>query len=215
MRIRGAKTELEEAGLDTEGMAESTAKLREEIMSLSGVDIMLDKNTFKGTYDILDELANKWKDLTDIQQASITELIAGKRQGNIVSALMTNFDIARDTLNTAENNSKGSAEKELENWNKGIEASISHLKAQFQEFSTTTLDSGFVKGFVDAGTSALEVLTQIIDKVGILSSVMGGIALTKGITSFVKNFGSSTYIGVSQKYSPIFLNWPIIVKKSA
>ena len=47
MRIRGAKTELEEAGLETDGMVESTAKLREEIMALSGVDIMLDKNTFK------------------------------------------------------------------------------------------------------------------------------------------------------------------------
>lgn len=42
MRIRGAKTELEAAGEDVEGMAESTAKLREEIKALSGVDIMLD-----------------------------------------------------------------------------------------------------------------------------------------------------------------------------
>ena len=42
MRIRGAKTELEAAGEDVEGMAESTAKLREEILALSGVDIMLD-----------------------------------------------------------------------------------------------------------------------------------------------------------------------------
>ena len=77
MRIRGAKTELEEAGLETDGMVESTAKLREEIKALSGVDIMLNEDTFKSTYDILDELSTKWKDLTDIQQATITELIAG------------------------------------------------------------------------------------------------------------------------------------------
>ena len=70
MRIRGATTELEEAGLETEGMAESTASLRKEIMALSGVDIMQDENTFKSTYDILDELATKWSDLTDIQQAN-------------------------------------------------------------------------------------------------------------------------------------------------
>lgn len=42
MRIRSAKTELESAGLETEGMAESTAELREEILALSGVDIMID-----------------------------------------------------------------------------------------------------------------------------------------------------------------------------
>lgn len=41
MRIRGAKTELEDAGLETDGMVESTSKLREELKALSGVDIML------------------------------------------------------------------------------------------------------------------------------------------------------------------------------
>lgn len=78
MRIRGASTELQEAGLDTEGMAESTAKLRKEMIALSGVDIMQDENTFKSTYQIMDELADKWEGLTDIQQASVTELVAGR-----------------------------------------------------------------------------------------------------------------------------------------
>ena len=78
MRIRGASTELQEAGLDTEGMAESTAKLRKEMIALSGVDIMQDENTFKSTYQIMDELADKWAGLTDIQQASVTELVSGR-----------------------------------------------------------------------------------------------------------------------------------------
>ena len=77
--IKKSNKYVEEAGLDTENMVESTAKLRAEIQALSGVDIMKDENTFKSTYDILDELAVKWQDLTDIQQATITELIAGKR----------------------------------------------------------------------------------------------------------------------------------------
>ena len=44
MRIRGATTELEEAGESTEGMAESTAALRKEVMALAGVDIMQDED---------------------------------------------------------------------------------------------------------------------------------------------------------------------------
>lgn len=78
---RMAKTELEEAGLETDGMVESTAKLREEIMALTGVDIMDGADQFKSTYQIMEELAAKWQDLSDIQQATVTELIAGKRQG--------------------------------------------------------------------------------------------------------------------------------------
>lgn len=77
MRIRGAKTELAEAGEETDGMAESTAKLRAQIKALSGVDIMKDANTFKATYDIMDELADKWSSLSDIKQASLLETIAG------------------------------------------------------------------------------------------------------------------------------------------
>ena len=121
MRIRGATTEMEQAGLDMEGMASSTAELRKEIMALSGVDIMIDDNTFKSTYQIIEELAVKWGELTDIQQASITELIAGKRQGNIISAVMENFDIAQDALNSSLE-SAGSAMKEYNTYLEGIEA---------------------------------------------------------------------------------------------
>ena len=187
MRIRAAKTELENANLDTEGMAESTAELRKEMIALSGVDIMQDENTFKSTYDILDELADKWKNLTDIQQASITELIAGKRQGNIMSALMSNWNIVEDTMKQA-SNASGSAEKELENYQKSIQYSLDTFKAQFQELSTDTISSNFLKNIVDAGTNVLDVLDWVIDKFGILQTLIGGFAIGKGITSFVKSF---------------------------
>lgn len=51
-----AKTELEEAGEDTEGMADSTAKMRKDILGLTGVDIMIDENTFKNTYQTISEI---------------------------------------------------------------------------------------------------------------------------------------------------------------
>lgn len=188
MRIRGAETEMEELGLDTEGMAESTAKLQEEILALTGVDIMKNKDTFKSTYDILDELATKWQNLTDIQQASVTELIAGKRQGNIVSALMGNFEAAREATQTAYN-SDGSAKKELENYQKGIQYSIDKFHAQFQDLSTSVLDSSLFKGVIDGGTAFLDVLTQIIDVGGGLPSVLGlfgGAQLYKNLDLFYK-----------------------------
>ena len=179
MRIRGATTELEDAGLDTEGMASSTAKLREEIQALSGVDIMKNDTTFKSTYDILDELASKWQNLTDIQQASITELIAGKRQGNIVSGLMKNFDIARQSYNTAEFGSEGSAEKELSNYQKSIEYHIGQMKASFQELSTSLVSSDIFKGFIDGGTAAINVLTKFIGVANGVPAILTGIGTAK------------------------------------
>ena len=76
-----AKTELEDMGESTEGMVESTATLRAEIQALSGVDIMASATEFKSTYQIMDELSQKWEGLSDIAQATIVELMAGKHQG--------------------------------------------------------------------------------------------------------------------------------------
>ena len=78
MRLRGAKTELEEAGEETDGLVESTSKLQDKIMALTGVDIMLDDSTFKSTYDILLEISKVWDDLTDVNRASLLEVIAGE-----------------------------------------------------------------------------------------------------------------------------------------
>lgn len=106
-----------------------------------------------------------------------------KRQGNVVSALMSNFDIARDTLNTAMNESDGSAEKELANYQKGMQYSIDKFKAQFEELSNTAFDSSTLKGLTDIATEFLNVLTQIIDVGGGIPALLGAI----GGIKFVKN----------------------------
>lgn len=204
MRIRGAKTELEEAGLETDGMVESTAKLRQEIKALSGVDIMLNDTTFKSTYDIMDELAVKWKDLTDIQQGSITELIAGKRQGNVVSSLMSNFDIARDALETSMN-SEGSAMAEHAKWMESLEAKINQLQATWQELSQAFMDDGFLKGLVDAGTDILSFLTAIIDKIGALPALITAIT---SVMSF-KNVGRDKMFSLLIVYMPTVMMFPL------
>ena len=47
MNLRGAKADLEAAGEDTEGMVNSTAELRDELLKLTGVDIMLNEDERK------------------------------------------------------------------------------------------------------------------------------------------------------------------------
>lgn len=82
LRLRGAKVALEEAGLETEYMAETTAQLQDKLLALTGgkVDIMIDNDTFKNTTQILREMSAVWEEMTDIEQASALELMGGKRQ---------------------------------------------------------------------------------------------------------------------------------------
>lgn len=82
LRLRGTKTELQEAGEDTDGMAESVSQLQAKLKALTHgkVDIMIDANTFKSSTQILREMADAWQYMTDIEKASALELMGGKRQ---------------------------------------------------------------------------------------------------------------------------------------
>lgn len=205
MRIRGAKTELEDAGLETEGMAKSTAELRKEIKALSGVDIMIDDNTFKSTYQIMDELSQKWQDLTDIQQASITELIAGKRQGNIISSLMNNFDIAREALETSIG-AEGSAMQEHAKWMESIEAKLQKLTASWQSLSQTVVNSDIVKGGIDFLAFVVNLLDQIIGSIGSIGALGAGVAIANVFKVIKKTKGLPTLISLLNSAGWSFTN---------
>lgn len=177
MYLRAAKTEAEEAGESTEGMANSVSELREELLTLTNgkVDIQIDENTFKSTYQIMKELADVWGELTDITRANILEQIGGKRNANVVSSLLENFNIAEDVVETAAN-SAGSALKENEKYLDSINGKIAEFKATFEELSMTLIDSDFVKQVIEFGTGLLNVLNalaKVIDAVGGLNTVLG------------------------------------------
>lgn len=98
---------------------------------------------------------------------------------------MQNFDIAREALNSSLNSS-GSAQRENEKHLDSIKGRVENLKTSFQELSSVTLDSGFVKGLISGFTQVLDIITTVIDKIGVIPTILSGI----GIGAFVKNFGS-------------------------
>ena len=185
MRIRSAKTELEEAGESTDGMVESTATLRKEIEALSGVDIMVSPTEFKAPFEILDELSKKWENLNDISQATIIEKMAGKHQGNVFSSLMENFDIARKAVETS-TKSSGSAMKEHEKWQKSLEAQLLKVKAAWQGLSQSFLSSDFLKVIFDGIINLVKGLNKLADTFDLLPSLVGIFAV--GLSAF-KNIG--------------------------
>ena len=122
-RIRGAKQELINAGLETDGMVESTSKLRDQIKSLTGFDIMEDENTYKDIMDIIIGIGDAWEDLTDLEQAGLLESLAGKQQSNALAAALQNVDMIREVYETAQN-ADGSAQEELNAYLDSIEGEI-------------------------------------------------------------------------------------------
>ena len=161
-RIRGAKTELKEAGEDTDGMVESTAKLQALIKGMTGFDIMeSDGKTFKDIYDIIIGIGEKWNDLSDINRASLLEKLAGKNQSNALAAALNNIDVLKKSYGEAMN-AQGSAREENEEYAKSIQASIDLTKAKLEELSADLLSSDFLKDAIDAGGKFIDVLDGIV-----------------------------------------------------
>ena len=117
-------------------MAKSVSELRNEILSLTNqqVDIQIDDGTFKSTYQILGDLSKVWSDLSDVSQANILEMIGGKRNSNVVAAILENFNVAEKALATA-GKSSGSALSE----NEKVLESINGKMQIYPVFPTDTL----------------------------------------------------------------------------
>ena len=167
LRIRGAKADLESMGEETDGLASSTSKMREEIKALSGVDIMLDENTFKSTAQIIKELGSVWDSMSDISQAATLEKIAGKNRASTVAGLIENYELIDQVIESAEN-SAGSASKENERFLNSIQGKLNQLKNAWDEIWINENNREFITGIIDA----LKGLLNIVNDLGGLKAIL-------------------------------------------
>ena len=163
------------------------------------------RNTFKSTYQVMDELASKWEDLSDIAQASIIELMAGKHQGNVFSSLMANFDIARDALEVSAN-SAGSAMQEHAKWSESLEARLNKLKSTWQSLSQTFMNSDFLKAGIDVLIKFVDIIDKLIGKLGTFGTIGVGAGIWKTINAL---FSASKDLGGLKSLTNIL---PILTK---
>ena len=175
LRLRGAKAELEDMGEDTDGLCESSSKLREQLQALTGVDIMLNDNTFKSTTQIVKELGATWDKLSDSSQAAALELVAGKTRANNVAALLKNYKQIDNVLGSLED-AEGSALKENEAIVDSINGRIKTLSATAEEFWQKFINTDFVKNVVSLASDLLGLLTKIVDKFGTIPTLATAIS---------------------------------------
>lgn len=181
LRIRGATTELEQMGEETDTVATSTSKLREQIMGLTnvdgkgGFDILTKSGDFKSTYDIIQGIAKVYSKMSDVDQAALLELLAGKNRANGVAALLSQASQAADVLQTSLNSS-GSAMAENERVLDSVEGRLKIFEATFQEISTDLLNSGLVKGVISLGTALLDASDGFIKFSGVIPTATAALS---------------------------------------
>lgn len=199
-RIRGAKAELEEMGEDTADLAQGTSKIRKDILALSGVDIMLDENTFKSTYQILKEISDVYDDLSDVNRAAVLEKLAGKNNANTVAAVLQDFSIAQNVMDSM-GNAAGSASEELNKYLDSIEGKLQTLSATFQEIAKNVLQSDFMKDLLDSLIAVANAIGKITESLGGLDPLFT-IGTGAAIFASAKNKGGAKLIALNEYALP-------------
>lgn len=190
MRIRGMKDSLKELGEEVDETVDSISKVQTQILNRTGgkVNIFDDKGTLRDYYDIMKDISTVYNDLSTTNQAALSEILFGKQGGNQGSALMQAFQSGQiqEAYETTLN-ADGFAMQEQEQMMETLKAKTQQFGAAFQSLSSTVLDSGLLKWFVDFGTGAVKTLDSVIDSFGSLGTIELGAGLF-GITEFIKNF---------------------------
>lgn len=189
-RIRGATSDLEELGEDTEELAEGFSKYATELQALTGFNILVEgtTDTYKDIYDIFEGIAQVWDDLSDTQQSRVSEILGGTRQLQVISSIIGNWEDAAGAYASAME-SAGVATEANATYMASIEGKIGQFKATFEELSGDFFQSDFLKVAVDAGTILLTVLDKLVDVSNRLGSPAGLIAFGASLAALIKSVG--------------------------
>lgn len=218
------KGELEELGEDTEGI-ESISKIQTQILNLTKgkVNIFDANNNFKSTYEILKEISEVYNDLSQTDQASLTEIIFGKLRSNQGLAVISAFQSGQieKALKDARN-AAGTANEEMQRYSESITAHIKTFKEAIQELSSDAIRSGLIKNIIDEGTEAIEtidhltkLISELVDLVSLerlnasIREVLDASETLKGIvsgaTAIIKPF-TVLFDAIEKIYSVVTAN---------
>ncbi|MEK4025521.1 phage tail tape measure protein [Sporosarcina sp. FSL W7-1283] len=141
-----------------------------------GIAVKDGAGEMRSVESILDDVGAKWKDLSAEQQQNLGLQIAGRYQLSRFLIAMNEYDTVLAATETALN-SQGSGYRENTEYLKSFEAQINMVKNAYTEAVISARDSGLGDAMVtglQAGLLALNGLTAVIDKIGVLPVVIGG-----------------------------------------
>lgn len=164
--------------IDEDGTTETLSDV-EQTLSNVGIDLRKTVTEYNDYGDVLDNLASKWDNLSQLQQNALAKAFAGTRQAEVFRTLMANYDSAKKYMQTA-NESEGYATEKFEAYQNSLSGAIEGFKNSFQTLSNTVVGSDFLKGIVNAGTTTLNILDSIIERFHTIPSLLGAFGIFQG-----------------------------------
>lgn len=116
----------------------------EKVLSVLGITIRSSATDMRDFSDVLDDVAEKWRTLTDVERNAIATAMAGTRQRNAFTALMSNYGTYKEALD-AEKSSENTATFKNEAKKQTIEFQKEQITAAWEGFVQKLESSELVK----------------------------------------------------------------------
>lgn len=175
-RLRG----VDEDGNKIDGLS---AKLQDSFGKI-GVAIEDADGNLRSIYAIAKDYAEVLPTLSSKQKQYYAELAAGKRNVTTWNAITQQFQDAEHAV-AQSLNSVGSAAEENEKYLNSVSGKVTMFESAVEDLSNSAIDSEFIKGIIDLGTTGVKGLDAFIEKFGMLTTLLGA----GGIVAGIKNVG--------------------------
>lgn len=150
------------AGMEEDGEdASESINDVEKVLNAIGIQIRSTSTEMRGFDEVLDDLAEKWDNLNDVEQNAVATAMAGVRQRNQFLALMQNYDQYKKSLESSRTSS-GTADEKYAAVMDSIATSMQRIQTAWEGFTQKLKASGFVKGFFEAIAGVVENMNVIL-----------------------------------------------------
>lgn len=133
----------------------------EKVLNAIGIQIRLTSTEMRGFDEVLDDLAEKWDNLNDVEQNAVATAMAGVRQRNQFLALMQNYDQYKESLESSRTSS-GTADEKYAAVMDSIATSMQRIQTAWESFTQKLQASGFVKGFFKTIAGVVENIDKML-----------------------------------------------------
>lgn len=145
----------------------------EKVLNAIGIQIRSTSTEMRGFDEVLDDLAEKWDNLNDVEQNAVATAMAGVRQRNQFLALMQNYNQYKESLESSRTSS-GTADEKYAAVMDSIATSMQKIQTAWESFTQKLQASGFVKTFFKAIAGVVENIDKILPNIVAMLTAIAG-----------------------------------------
>ena len=149
------------SGLDDE----TTLGNYTEKMAEYGVNVLNANGQLRDMGEVIEEIGNKWNNLSREQQVALSQTMAGTRQYNNLLSLFDNWDMYTQSLEMSAN-AAGTLQKQQDIYMESTAAHLKQLSTEAERTYDILFDQDTVNGFADALTGLLGIFNNLLAGLG-------------------------------------------------